>query len=168
MESNPAQNSQQNQPTSSTTEKAKRVRKPKQPKTSSSTESASTAAAAPAEKKIEKKPKMTPDQRRESRKKAAYDRKYLGIGKPLKERQRRQTTEAEFARQKGFGQNTARIAEKYKQIKADPAQFAKLQEEAKRQTQEKYKNWPYSVSTFKPVNTWTAFTNIEKASLRAH
>ena len=166
MESNPAQNSQQIQPTSSATEKAKRVRKPKQPK--SSTESASVAVAAPAEKKIEKKPKMTPDQRRESRKKAAYDRKYLGIGKPLKERQRRQTTEAEFARQKGFGQNTARIAEKYKQIKADPAQFAKLQEEAWRQTQEKYKSWPYSVSTFKPVNTWTAFTNIEKATLKAH
>lgn len=167
MESNPAQNSQQNQPTSSATEKAKRVRKPKQPKTA--TESASTAAAAaPAEKKIEKKPKMTPEQRRESRKKAAYDRKYLGIGKPLKERQQRQATEAELARQKGFGQNTARIAEKYKQIKADPAQFAKLQEEAKRQTQEKYKSWPYSVSTFKPVNTWTAFTNIEKASLKAH
>ena len=166
MESNPAQNSQQNQPTSSATEKAKRVRKPKQPKTS--TESASVAVAAPAEKKIEKKPKMTPDQRRESRKKAAYDRKYLGIGKPLKERQQRQATEAELARQKGFGQNTARIAEKYKQIKADPAQFAKLQEEAWRQTQEKYKSWPYSVSTFKPVNTWTAFTNIEKATLKAH
>lgn len=158
-----SQQVQQNQPTSSATEKAKRVRKPK-----AVTKSTDATAAAPAEKKIEKKPKMTPDQRRESRKKALYDRKYLGLGTPVKERTKRPATEAELERQKGFGQNTIRISEKYNSVKADPEKFAKLKEEAKRQTAEKWKNWPYSASSFKPVNPWTAFTNMEKAALKAH